>query len=194
VFARARENARSASCQSNLKQIGLAMRQYVDDYGGSYPRARGAIGWIDNPTSADTLSWMQQIEPYTKSKQIYKCPSDSNSDFSYFMSAIAAYKAVTPNDFASVHDVRIQNTTAFVIAGDVDFSLFGGTPGASADADKDDYSQDPSTHAPSRRHLEQQNYLFADGHVKRFRTFNPGIMTFSYDNMKSWAEVNADGN
>src|SRR5471030_2874670 len=32
VFARARENARRASCQSNLKQIGLGLAQYTQDY------------------------------------------------------------------------------------------------------------------------------------------------------------------
>src|SRR5688500_14171901 len=53
VFARARENARSASCQSNLKQIGLAFAQYVQDYEGSYPRARGAISWFNTPTGAE---------------------------------------------------------------------------------------------------------------------------------------------
>ena len=32
VFARARENARRSSCQSNLKQIGLGLLQYSQDY------------------------------------------------------------------------------------------------------------------------------------------------------------------
>ena len=32
VFARARENARRASCQSNLKQMGLVLGQYAKDY------------------------------------------------------------------------------------------------------------------------------------------------------------------
>jgi prepilin-type N-terminal cleavage/methylation domain-containing protein len=36
VFARARENARRASCMSNLKQIGLGMMMYVQDYDGKY--------------------------------------------------------------------------------------------------------------------------------------------------------------
>src|SRR5688572_30806831 len=37
VFARARENARRSSCQSNLKQIGLAFEQYIGDYDERYP-------------------------------------------------------------------------------------------------------------------------------------------------------------
>src|SRR5687767_6194063 len=37
VFARARENARRASCQSNLKQVGLGFVQYTQDYDERYP-------------------------------------------------------------------------------------------------------------------------------------------------------------
>src|SRR5690606_6779733 len=37
VFARARENARRASCQSNLKQIGLGLMQYTQDYDERLP-------------------------------------------------------------------------------------------------------------------------------------------------------------
>ena len=32
VFARAREKARQSTCQSNQKQIALAMRMYMQDY------------------------------------------------------------------------------------------------------------------------------------------------------------------
>ncbi|MEO6908355.1 MAG: DUF1559 domain-containing protein, partial [Abditibacteriaceae bacterium] len=39
IFARARENARRASCQSNLKQIGLGLLMYVQDYDESLPSA-----------------------------------------------------------------------------------------------------------------------------------------------------------
>ena len=38
VFAKAREKARQTSCLSNLKQIGLATLQYVQDYGGRMPQ------------------------------------------------------------------------------------------------------------------------------------------------------------
>ena len=38
VFARARENARRASCQSNMKQAGLAFMQYTQDYDERLPQ------------------------------------------------------------------------------------------------------------------------------------------------------------
>jgi prepilin-type N-terminal cleavage/methylation domain-containing protein/prepilin-type processing-associated H-X9-DG protein len=37
VFAQAREKARQAMCQSNLKQLGLAFVQYASDYDGDFP-------------------------------------------------------------------------------------------------------------------------------------------------------------
>lgn len=40
VFARARENARKSSCQSNLKQIGTGLMMYVQDYDETFPTER----------------------------------------------------------------------------------------------------------------------------------------------------------
>src|SRR5688500_3211019 len=57
VFARARENARRASCQSNLKQIGLGVMQYVQDYDERYPAwARS----LNNPLgNSSEIFWMK---------------------------------------------------------------------------------------------------------------------------------------
>ncbi|MDH7569634.1 MAG: prepilin-type N-terminal cleavage/methylation domain-containing protein, partial [Armatimonadota bacterium] len=43
VFARARENARRSNCASNLKQIGMGIRQYSQDYDERLPRGGGYI-------------------------------------------------------------------------------------------------------------------------------------------------------
>jgi len=77
VFARARENARRASCQNNLKQIGLAMMQYTQDYDEKYPFA--SSNFVPNFSTAvpPEFNPYQQIYPYTKSWQILNCPSAS---------------------------------------------------------------------------------------------------------------------
>jgi prepilin-type N-terminal cleavage/methylation domain-containing protein/prepilin-type processing-associated H-X9-DG protein len=83
VFGRARENARRASCQSNLKQMGLGLLQYAQDNGERLPVAcNGAVG--DGTCTAGTDAvWMSVIQPYVKSTEIFSCPSADfeQSDF-----------------------------------------------------------------------------------------------------------------
>ena len=79
VFARARENARRASCQSNLKQIGLGALQYSQDYDEQFITAWYGPGTLSLP-SEGTLhyKWMDSIQPYVKSTQLFVCPSASS--------------------------------------------------------------------------------------------------------------------
>ena len=81
VFARARENARRSSCQSNLKQIGLGLLQYNQDFDERVAPHDNAIanyvgpnGSISNPPGEGT--WYMFIHPYVKSTQIFNCPSE----------------------------------------------------------------------------------------------------------------------
>ena len=72
VFARARENARRASCQSNLKQLALGIIQYQQDYDETMPLA-------GRPAPTDAWYWGQNIMPYVKSTQVFECPSFKNT-------------------------------------------------------------------------------------------------------------------
>jgi hypothetical protein len=73
VFARARENARRASCASNLHQIGLGILQYVQDYDEKMP-----CGSLPPLSPAYTIGrgWAGQVLPYVKDAQVFKCPSE----------------------------------------------------------------------------------------------------------------------
>jgi prepilin-type N-terminal cleavage/methylation domain-containing protein/prepilin-type processing-associated H-X9-DG protein len=83
VFARARENARRASCQSNLKQIGLGLLQYTQDNDETMVSVCVGVGCY-GPTDSGMFKWMDSISPYVKSEQIFNCPSDSyNPRYSY---------------------------------------------------------------------------------------------------------------
>ncbi len=75
VFGRARENARRTSCQSNLKQLGLAFTQYTQDYDERYPCASYTYTLPNGAPS----SWDLTLQPYLKSTQLLVCPSDSTS-------------------------------------------------------------------------------------------------------------------
>lgn len=79
VFARARENARRASCMSNMKQIGLGMMMYTQDYDermpfGSLAYPAGTVKFPNGYMGA-TAPWYLMIYPYVKSLQVFNCPS-----------------------------------------------------------------------------------------------------------------------
>ncbi|HEY3333319.1 MAG TPA: DUF1559 domain-containing protein [Capsulimonadaceae bacterium] len=69
VFAQAREKARATACLSNLKQIGLAVTQYEQDYDEAVPC--GTNGW------GSGLGWASMVYPYVKSTAVFLCPSDA---------------------------------------------------------------------------------------------------------------------
>ena len=73
VFARARENARRTSCLSNERQLGLAFQSYFQDYDERFPLV-GKGGFAET-------SWFFTMQPYIKSTQIMRCPSDKSASW-----------------------------------------------------------------------------------------------------------------
>ena len=79
VFQKVRENARRATCESNLRQIGLAYTQYNQDYDGLTPTISKAPqpGGIDGSTY--TADYFVILQPYIKSVNVFLCPDRSDS-------------------------------------------------------------------------------------------------------------------
>jgi prepilin-type N-terminal cleavage/methylation domain-containing protein/prepilin-type processing-associated H-X9-DG protein len=81
VFAHAREKARQTSCLSNLKQMGEAMLMYAQDYDERFcpvlarPDRKQPYLYLD--------SWMHLLEPYTKNRGVYICPSSGHTSQDY---------------------------------------------------------------------------------------------------------------
>ena len=108
VFGRARENARRSACQSNLKQLGLGFAQYTQDYDGIYPRA-----WNEADGYGGGGNWMNYIQPYLRSVQIFRCPSDSGRntwagvDVSYAINAFVPTDAGFPRPLQGVAGITV---------------------------------------------------------------------------------------
>ncbi len=82
VFARARENARRSSCLSNMKQMGLGIIQYTQDYDEKYPPVNSNLALPTPPATpgpGQYIGWGDEIQPYLKSVQILQCPSESDA-------------------------------------------------------------------------------------------------------------------
>jgi prepilin-type N-terminal cleavage/methylation domain-containing protein/prepilin-type processing-associated H-X9-DG protein len=77
-----KEVARDTSCKSNLKNIGLAVAMYLDDYSRKIPDTRSSNGFLWKDASG---AWMQAgvsnaywgiyYKDYLKETKIFGCPS-----------------------------------------------------------------------------------------------------------------------
>jgi prepilin-type N-terminal cleavage/methylation domain-containing protein/prepilin-type processing-associated H-X9-DG protein len=191
VFAKAREKARSAYCTSNLKQIGLALMQYREDYDGTNTLRFQSTG--QRPA--------ELLQPYMKSWDIWRCPSDPSNgqppgDCSYSVNATLAghpwpypwSPSGTWDSYnAGAADSIVEDAAKYIVA--VEFDDEGGFFEGNDDAPHqkwtylsvlgfyppDQWTTDGTTY-PDRyagysgksyfRHNEGSNYLFYDGHVK----------------------------
>jgi prepilin-type processing-associated H-X9-DG protein len=79
VFAKAREKARQTSCLSNVRQLGLAYAEYLQDYDELFPphvtERTAPPGTPDTAAARAPYTYKTKLEPYVKSTQVFKCPS-----------------------------------------------------------------------------------------------------------------------
>jgi prepilin-type N-terminal cleavage/methylation domain-containing protein/prepilin-type processing-associated H-X9-DG protein len=166
VFARARENARRASCQSNLKQQGLGIMQYVQDYDEKFPPCAWWNGTANQP-------WQLLVQPYVKSTQLFACPSNTSTATLYSLGILNHYVA-NGSDSA----------TSTATWGGIRPMNYGTNGGGIAQAQVESSAQlilihenitatDAESWAPTdlkfTNHLATTNFLFADGHVKALK-------------------------
>ena len=194
ALSSAKQRAWTTQCLSNARQIGLGMRMFADDANGLYPESGGVILWDQTDPDTRAASWLQQIVSYTQNTNVYHCPTDRQTAYSYFNSGRAAY--VITNGYATVNSRLVRFPAAHVLAGDTTSMFLDHSAGLffqADDADKDDYTQDcvggdesVSQAVEWRTHGKGQNLLFDDGHVKWYAGFNTNEMTFRYDSMHGW--------
>ncbi|HEY3932660.1 MAG TPA: prepilin-type N-terminal cleavage/methylation domain-containing protein [Verrucomicrobiae bacterium] len=197
ALASAKQKAWTTSCTSNLHQIGLGMRMFADDNNEYYPESGADIPWNTIDSTTGKASWSEQIFPYTGNTNVFNCPGNVQlaaklqGPFNYFNGCRAAY--LTAGGFAAVRSTLILFPSAFVLDGDTAGTKGGPVLFDPQDADKDDYTQncvggaaDPSLTEYWQIHSGGQNIMFADGHSKWYKSYNPAEMTFAYTTLTNW--------
>ncbi len=187
AFAKAREAARRSSCISNLKQVGIAMMQYSQEYDEKTVPYK-----ISDSAGTGVYSWRVLLHPYLKSTDIYKCPSNPN--------------AIAPDDGNSP-TVITNKSYAAVTDGNGSGSGDAGGPVPMTSLETNPWTQIEtrslsSFNSPANTvliseradngggnyvfyiggggktdmfgHLGKPNFLFADGHVKSMRPMATG--------------------
>jgi len=158
VFARARENARKSTCQSNAKQVGLGLLQYNQDYDERMPPAR--LGYI----GPEHVTWKRVLEPYVKNWKIFECPSKpghwtsacTGSNWPSLGPGMAAGSALAYNGHVAGQPLAVITVPAdTLMIADIDsgchqfLNQLGWLPAWF-----------------SARHMDGGNWGFCDGHVK----------------------------
>jgi len=70
ALARAREQARRASCMSNLSQIGMALHMYAQEHEGAFPWSGG---------SGDARCLLSLVPEYVPDPRLFACPSNATN-------------------------------------------------------------------------------------------------------------------
>lgn len=205
VFARAREAARAASCKSNLKQIGLAVGMYREDYDGTLAYRVNYSLWTFNntgPGSQDQLYWGYFYQPYIKNQDVFVCPSTvqatlKTKKITYGISGQMDGNSGGTTTYPTrggVSDSAVEDVAGTVLAHDSpeerldnngDY-LSNWKLGASFPPAPCAQTPEQNTSAADRqdyaRHNDTCNVLFYDGHVKALRPrTNCNIYTLALD-------------
>jgi prepilin-type N-terminal cleavage/methylation domain-containing protein/prepilin-type processing-associated H-X9-DG protein len=168
VFAQAREKARQTSCLSNMKQLGLGMMMYAQDYDENVcPPYMGNVG-----TNAinDRMTWDRLVQPYVKNYKVLECPSDAfspnvNTTFggqirrSYTMPSHLGWEW-SPNRIFALKMAAIQFPAITIQLFERDNCNGGAWTSCSVGDGSNEWAH---------RHNQMANLVYIDGHVKNAR-------------------------
>ena len=170
VFAQAREKARQITCASNMRQMGLAIALYLQDYEYYVPTKLDEVPWMIGSTDPVTDPFL--LSPYVKEPQVRLCPSRKKPEARYTMNGWAPLPNHPPETSPQGQpDAAVTNPTSTLIMWEHQISAPDCWIGQEGD---DPIRPDPTagTEHWDSAHHNGFNALWCDGHVKRMRYGN----------------------
>jgi len=186
VFAKVRENGRRTACISNERQLALAFLAYAQDNGERLPVQRGddSADPVKN-RNAITNDWALKLLPYTKAREIARCPDDTASvPYTDPQTGVKVLHSYTvPGNVAGRPLAEVPAPALTVLLAESHTlgrsdSLDAVTPALGRTA------FDDNSWIPDFRHNGMADYLFLDGHIKTMQGPNPTFPGY---------KTNADG-
>lgn len=178
VFATAREKARQTTCTSNGKQIGIAMLQYVQDNDECLP-------YMSTYTSQNP-SWFDLCQPYLKSTQVGRCPSDPTNGparVPSFGANADVFPAVPGGGYGALNVSKINLVAQTILIGPAPssapdsqvprmFSCYDWRWAVYQSASSSTVNLQGSYGTAMLRHNGGENWILCDGHCKWFSTIS----------------------
>jgi len=199
VFAQAREKARQAACLSNLKQVGLGLQMYAQDWDETLPPANHVHDFGNPKVLERTPSFLGSLIPYTKNRAIFACPSapinlpyapkvmppTEHSDTNLLGNGVVLGRALAAVDdpagviYCQELNWRINECQVRPIALNANRTAYGAW-----------HYTSPIGEGYSNLHMEGGNFVFADGHAKyrRYRALRSGDFGLVPD--EPWSKTN----
>jgi prepilin-type N-terminal cleavage/methylation domain-containing protein/prepilin-type processing-associated H-X9-DG protein len=178
VFAQARAKARAMSCLSNLKQAGLAWSMYTQDYDETtLPQLTGAGYWY-LPLQAYVKNWNVMLCPDRRDTAGCKDPNTPFSPRCLGYGYNDGFISDTGYGLSSTQTKDLRGNTLrsgrplAAITAPADCVAFGDTydnPGYSIAMDNIFSGLPNGSSSRGLRHMQNLNYVFADGHAKTIR-------------------------
>ncbi|MEN6546622.1 MAG: DUF1559 domain-containing protein [Armatimonadia bacterium] len=148
VFAKAREKARQSSCLSNVKQLGIAVQSYAQDYDEMFPPHRD---------TASTYGWMDSFQPYVKNRQLFLCPSGTGTGVAVAANGVPTHYGYNWRQLGA--DAPGTQRSLGTVTMPAETIAFG-------DSVSYVISYYEVFYRPLPRHNEGTNLVFVDGHAK----------------------------
>ena len=104
VFAQAKAAAKTSVCLSNMKQLGLAVLMYDNDFDDVVPESVDQDANMSS-TPYSYLLWTHRVYPYVKNAGIWKCPSNQFGTYCYPYGPGATYSGVSDPGLSEYADV-----------------------------------------------------------------------------------------